>query len=82
MEFEEQMPVSVYPYLFDSVLRNTFSSYSIWSTSGSELVEPCLFLTQGMPQISGLPAMMDGQWQHWGWQQTCQIQELETEEQV
>ena len=82
MEFEEQMPVSVYPYLFDSVLRNMYPSYSVWSTTGSEFVEPSLFLNQGMPQVSGLPAMMDGQWQQWGWQQPYKLLDLEVVEQV
>lgn len=80
MEFEEQMPVSVYPYLFDSVLRSTHASYSVWSTTGSQQVEPCIFITQGLPQISGLTAMMDGQWQQWGWQQPYRLQEFEVEE--
>jgi len=82
MEYEEQLPVSVYPYLFSSVLQNTFTSYSAWTTTGSERVEPGLFLTQSLPPISGIPAMMDGQWQQWGWQQPYVLNEFKAVESI
>ena len=82
MEFEEQMPVSIYPYLFNKLLHDSFSSYGVWSTTGSEYIEPCLFLTQSMPPISGIPAMIDGQWQQWGWQQPYIINEFKAVEVV
>lgn len=82
MEYEEQLPVSVYPYLFNSILQNAFSSYGVWMTTGSERIEPCLFLTQSMPPISGMPAMMDGQWQQWGWKQPYVINEFKAVELV
>lgn len=82
MEYEEQLPVSVYPYLFNSVLQNSFASYGVWTTTGSERVQPCLFLTQSMPPISGMPAMLDGQWQQWGWQQPCALKEFKTVETI
>lgn len=70
MDFEEQLPSSVYSYLFDSLLKKSFSSYSAWTTRGSERVQSCLFTVQGLPSISGVSAMMDGQWSQWGWPQT------------
>ena len=76
MEYEEQLPVSVYPFLFNSLLKNTLSSYGVWTTSGSERIEPCLFVTQSMPPVSGIPAMMDGEWQQWGWQQPYTLKEF------
>lgn len=78
MEFEEQLPVSVYSELFNVLLQNTFASYGVWTTTGSEMVQPCLFLTRSMPPISGMPAMMDGQWQHWGWKQPYIMKEFKT----
>ncbi len=69
MEFEEQSPGSVYGYLLDGLLAKTYLSYSVWSTRGSERIAPCLFSVQGLPPVSKLPAMLDGQWQHWGWPQ-------------
>ncbi len=76
MDYEEQMPVSVYPFLFNAVLQKTFASYGVWSTTGSERIEPCLFLTQSLPSISSMPAMLDGQWQQWGWQQPYSLNEF------
>jgi len=67
LEFEEQLPLSVLPYAMDSMLRNAFVSYSVWSTRGSEYVEPCCFFSQAMPALTGISAMMDGQWQYWNW---------------
>ena len=62
-------PQALYSYLLDASLRKTYSSYSVWTTLGSERVEPCMFSVQGLPAIDGLPAMLDGEWQHWQWNQ-------------
>lgn len=40
---------------------------SIWHTSGSERIQPCLVMARGMPDSAGFAAMLDGQWQQWGW---------------
>ena len=69
MEFEEQSAASVYPSMLDALLVKLLNSYSIWSTTGSERVAPCVFDVQGLPTVSKLPAMLDGQWQQWGWAQ-------------
>lgn len=76
MSYEEQLPVSIYPYILDALLRKSFSSYSVWSTLGSERIEPCLFTVQGLPQVSGVSAMMDGLWTQWGWNQPYSVKEL------
>ena len=73
MEFEEQLPSSVYAHFLDSILKRTFNSYSMWSTQGSEMIEPCVFSVQGLPSVSKIPAMLDGQWEYWGWQQTYDL---------
>lgn len=73
LEFEEQLPMSVYPHLLDSILMKTNNSYSLWTTKGSERIEPCLFNVKGLPAVSNIPAMMDGQWAYWGWQQTYTV---------
>jgi type VI secretion system protein ImpM len=70
MDFEEQSPMSIYPYILDSLLVKSFSSYSVWTTRGSERIAPCLFGVQGLPSVSKIPAMLDGQWLNWGWPQT------------
>ena len=74
MEFEEQSAASAYPYMLDALLVKLLSSYSIWSTTGSERVAPCVFDVQGLPAVSKLPAMLDGQWQQWGWTQPFMLQ--------
>lgn len=74
MEFEEQSAASVYPCMLDALLVKLLSSYSVWSTTGSERVAPCVFDVQGLPAVSKLPAMLDGQWQQWGWMQPYMLQ--------
>lgn len=66
---EERPATSVIPYFLDALLRDSLRSYSIWSTRGSSLVDPCLFYTPGLPQRRGLAAMLDGTWQSRGWQE-------------
>ncbi len=74
MEFEEQSTAAVYPCMLDALLVKLLSSYSLWSTTGSERVAPCVFDVQGLPAVSKLPAMLDGQWQQWGWTQPYALQ--------
>lgn len=73
LDFEEQSPHSVFSYLLGSSLKESLSSYSVWSTQGSQYVEPCLFYSRGLPQIRGVAAMLDGQWEHWGWHQPYRL---------
>lgn len=67
MDFEECSTLVTMPHLLDAFVASTFSSYSVWSTLGSERVEPCVFITPGMPAVAGGAAMMDGLWEHWQW---------------
>ncbi len=69
-QLEDELPMNVYAHLLDSLLTSMVNSYSVWSTTGSENISPCLFSVQGMPSANELPAMMDGNWAHWGWPQT------------
>lgn len=66
---ESNPAATVIPQFLDTVLRDTLRSYSLWSTAGSNLVEPCLAYTAGLPQRRGLAAMLDGAWQARGWQE-------------
>lgn len=70
MDFEEQVPSSVSSYLLDSFLTQSLSSYSAWTTQGSEHVSPGVFISQGMPPINGIAAMMNGNWR---WQKPYQL---------
>ena len=73
MDFEEQSLQSVYPFLFDAALRKNLSSYSVWSTRGSNYVEPCIFYARGLPQMRGIAAMLDGNWESWGWNEPYRL---------
>lgn len=55
------------PYALNARLSAELSSFSLWQTSGSELIAPVLFCCQGLPPISGLTSMLDGQWQQRNW---------------
>lgn len=79
LDFEEQSPASVFPYFLDSLLVASWSSYSAWSTRGSEHLAPCVMLTRGLPPLNGVAAMMDGQWQHWNWQQPYRLDSLDNQ---
>ena len=65
--------VGAMPLLLDSCLKSALPSYSVWSTRGSEYVEPCVFVSQNLPSIGGIAAMIDGRWQEWGWQQPFSV---------
>ena len=69
MEFDAQNVHSVYPQLLHHVLAQNQQSYSIWSTRGSQLVEPCVFYSRGLPPLGGAAAMLDGNWQASNWAQ-------------
>lgn len=77
MDFEEQSSSLVYPLLLDSVMTKTFQSYSIWQTTGSEFVKPCLFTSQGLPAVQKMPSMLNGDWQGCNWNQPYALKELE-----
>lgn len=66
---EQAGPDSVYPYLLDSALAQAMPSYSIWSTKGSDRVEPCVATAPGLPAVAGIAAMYTGQWLDWQWSQ-------------
>jgi type VI secretion system protein ImpM len=40
---------------------------SLWWTTGSERVAPCLLISPGMPPASSFTAFLDGDWQGRGW---------------
>lgn len=77
MDFEEQSPHSTYSWLLDASLRESLSSYSVWSTQGSQRLEPCLVYCRGLPQMRGIAAMMDGQWDMWGWHEPYRLKAVQ-----
>lgn len=69
VEIEEQAQSlsNGFPCLLDSIIRANSPSYSVWATQGSECVEPCMFYCPALPRITGVAALIDGQWQERGW---------------
>lgn len=63
----EQSMLELMPYFLNASLLTGLSSYSLWMTKGSELISPVLFSCQGLPPVSGIASMLDGQWQQRNW---------------
>lgn len=49
------------------LLEFSFGNYCIWWTSGSKSVEQCKVVTSGLPFVGQFSAMLDGEWENWGW---------------
>lgn len=64
------------PYMLNALLMANLSSYSLWWTSGSTLIEPMIFCCQGLPPIAGIASMLDGQWQQRNWKIPYNIKRL------
>lgn len=61
---------AVSPEIIDLIhlqYSQSYGAYSLWWTLGSELVEPCFIVTDGLPQVSQFAAMLNGQWQQHSW---------------
>ncbi|MDO6610158.1 type VI secretion system-associated protein TagF [Shewanella sp. 1_MG-2023] len=53
--------------LLDQQYKRKFNRYSIWWTEGSADVEPCVIITEGLPQVSQFISMLNGQWKQTSW---------------
>ncbi len=71
----EQGPGPSLPFMLDALLSASIQSYGVWSTSGSEMIHPCTFVTKGLPTLNGAAAMLDGRWEDWQWQQPFRLAE-------
>lgn len=60
---------AILPFMLDACLASSLQTFSIWSTAGSSVINPCMFVSKGLPQLSGIAAMMDGNWAGWRWQE-------------
>ncbi|UJF20484.1 type VI secretion system-associated protein TagF [Shewanella sp. OMA3-2] len=58
--------------LLDLQYTRRFKRYSIWWTEGSEEVESCVIVTEGLPPVSQFISMLNGQWIQRDWN-TAQI---------
>lgn len=67
IDAEEQTPMKAFPSLLDAFITQSLTSYSAWTTRGSQLVAPCTFIVHGLPGSGKVAAMLDGRWEQWGW---------------
>ncbi len=67
MDFEEQLPSSTNAVLLDWLMSRQFPSYSLWHSKGSDLVQPSFLVSQGLPDLGGSAAMLQGDWKKWSW---------------
>ncbi|WP_435237787.1 type VI secretion system-associated protein TagF [Psychromonas sp. PT13] len=44
-----------------------FGNYTLWWTTGSDLVTPCFIVADGLPPVSQFVSMLDGQWEKRDW---------------
>ena len=63
------------PYMLNAALSSSLSSFSLWQTSGSQLISPILFSCQGLPPIGSIASMLDGQWQQRDWKIPYNLQQ-------
>lgn len=57
------------PGIAQALIKRLFPNHSIWWTEGSDKIQPTMLICEGMPPISGFSAMLDGDWDRWGWPQ-------------
>ena len=53
--------------LLDFNAQKMLGAYSLWWTEGSDSVVSSLLSCSGLPDSGQFAAMLDGQWQQWGW---------------
>lgn len=60
-----------------SLLHNAYhhklGQHSLWWTNGSSTIKPCLAISSHLPDPGQYAAMLDGNWQQWGWSQEAII---------
>ena len=56
------------PALLRELMDRLFFTWRLWWTAGSARVSPTLLVCQGLPPPEGYAAMLDGNWQQWGWE--------------
>ena len=59
---------ATYAHILDRVLMGNDVQFSLWWTTGSEKVRPSVLLGAGMPAPANFSALLDGNWDEWGWE--------------
>ena len=58
----------LYPKIMQKLIRQRFTTYSIWWCSSSEYVDSSMLVCEGLPPPHGYAAMISGQWLEWAWE--------------
>jgi type VI secretion system protein ImpM len=53
--------------LLPQAYKQRYGQHSLWWTKGSSTVNPCLAISSNLPDPGQFAAMLDGNWQRWGW---------------
>ncbi len=64
--------------LLNKAYTRMMGNHSLWWTEGSEHVDACLLASANLPDPGQFAAMLDGDWQQWGWSQEMIIDEPAT----
>lgn len=64
---DEQSENELTNSLLNNLTATLLGQHSLWWTNGSEHVDPCLLMSSNLPDAGQFAAMLDGQWQKWGW---------------
>ncbi len=60
-------PLRIFALAFDRTTARHLGAYSLWWTTGSERVPPTLAVSPGLPNAIAFTALLDGDWDEWGW---------------
>jgi len=60
-------PLSVFPSISHFFIEQTFSTYSLWWSSGSEDIKPSFLLCEGLPKRDNFVSLLDGNWDRNSW---------------
>ncbi len=64
---EQQDPSSFALSLLPKAYQQRYGAHSLWWTKGSESINACLAVSTNLPDPGQYAAMLDGDWQQWGW---------------
>lgn len=60
-------PARAYAGMIHHLLNAVAPNHGLWWTSGSETVLASLLVSRGLPKTGSFAALLDGQWEQWGW---------------
>lgn len=61
--------------LLPKAYQQRYGNHSLWWTKGSETIKGCLCISSNLPDPGQFAAMLDGNWQQWGWAEERVIEE-------